>query len=105
MKGIMRISATEEYGLRCILQLARIKAGGHYSASQIAEREGISVEYASKMMQLFRKAGLVTSERGLHGGFRLARPASETTLLDVFQALGKSRNSHAFCDKFAGDRA
>lgn len=100
----MRISATEEYGLRCILQLARLGAGDHLSASQIAEREGISVEYASKMMHLFRKAGLVVAERGLHGGFRLARAPGAANLLDVFEALGKEKRPAAICEKFVGDR-
>jgi Rrf2 family iron-sulfur cluster assembly transcriptional regulator len=101
----MRITATEEYGLRCILQLARQGDGGSLSATQIASREGISPEYASKLMNLFRKAGLVDSERGLKGGFRLARSPKNSSLLDVFQALGKPSKAGSFCDKFSGDRA
>ena len=101
----MRITASEEYGLRCILQLARLPQGERLSAAQIGNREGISAEYAGKMMHLFRKAGLVAGERGPHGGFSLAREASRTTLLDVFMALGKQAKGDSFCDKFAGDRA
>lgn len=100
----MRISATEEYGLRCILQLARLKEGEQLPASAIAEMEGISVQYASKMMHLFRKAKLVESVRGLRGGFRLMRPASELTLFEVFQALGNGKPEASFCDRFRGDR-
>lgn len=100
----MRISSTEEYGLRCILQLAKLPANSQMSASQIAELEGISVEYASKMMHLFRKANLVVAVRGLHGGFRLARERGKITLIEIFRALGREKSNHSFCDKFSGDR-
>lgn len=100
----MRISATEEYGLRCILQLAKLPEGEQLAASGIADAEGISVQYASKMMHLFRKAGLVESVRGLHGGFRLTKPAKMVTLHEVFQALGSNKDSESFCERFRGDR-
>ncbi len=100
----MKISATEEYGLRCILQLAKLKPGQQLAASGIAEAEGISVQYASKMMHLFRKAGLVESIRGLHGGFRLTKSASSITLYEVFQALGSMKDTTSFCERFSGDR-
>lgn len=100
----MRISATEEYGLRCILQLARVPEKTQVPASQIAQCEGISVQYASKMMHLLRKAGLVTAERGLHGGFRLAKSPDQITLAEVLQALGNDREEKDFCKKFSGER-
>jgi len=101
--GNMRISATEEYGLRCLLQLARLATDGQVSASSIAEAEGISLQYASKMMHLFRKGGLVESVRGLHGGFRLSRPAQEISLLEIFATLGKQTGHRDFCEKYSGD--
>src|SRR5205823_5937207 len=73
----MHISAVEEYGLRCALQLASQPEGSVLAASQVAEREGISVQYASKILHLFRKAGLVSASRGMQGGFRLVRAADE----------------------------
>lgn len=100
----MRISATEEYGLRCLLQLARSGTRSQSAASAIANAEGISVQYASKMMHLFRKAGLVESVRGLHGGFRLVRAPEKITLREVFVALGAEPATQAFCDRFSGDR-
>lgn len=100
----MRISASEEYGLRCLLQLARLRGEEHLPASQIAECEGISVQYASKMLHLLRRSGLVVAERGLHGGFRLARAPQEISLVQVFQALNPEREAKSFCSKFAGDR-
>ena len=100
----MKISATEEYGLRCLLQVAKLGPNAQVSASSIAAAEGISVQYASKLMQLFRRANLVESVRGLHGGFRLVREAEKISLQDVFQALTTNAESGSFCERFRGDR-
>jgi Rrf2 family transcriptional regulator, iron-sulfur cluster assembly transcription factor len=96
----MHISAVEEYGLRCALQLSSLKEGAVLAASQIAEREGISVQYASKIMHLFRKAGLVVASRGMQGGFRLVRPAQEVSLRAVFSSLREERSG--FCSQYKG---
>lgn len=97
----MHISAVEEYGLRCALQLASLEEGALLAASQIAEREGISVQYASKIMHLFRKANLVVASRGMQGGFRLAKRPSEVTLKSVFASL-KEEKSSGFCNQYKG---
>ena len=107
----MKITAQEEYGLRCILSLAREEARDPVSAfrasltiGQIAEREGLSTEYAGKLMGVLGRAGLVESVRGRHGGFRLARPAKETCVAAVLTALGgKLYRSVETCDRFSGD--
>ena len=84
----MKISAQEEYGLRCLLQLARAEAVGEsLTLAQIAEREGISVANAGKLMWILNKAGLVQSQRGTKGGYHLARPASEIHLNEVIRVL------------------
>ncbi len=99
----MHISAVEEYGLRCALQLASLPEGSLLAASQVAEREGISVQYASKILHLFRKAGLVSATRGMQGGFRLVRPAAGISLKAVF---GVFREEEAgFCTQFRGLQA
>lgn len=97
----MHISAVEEYGLRCALQLASLGESSVLAASQIAEREGISVQYASKIMHLFRKAGLVSASRGMQGGFRLVKPAGEISLRSVFAAL-RSEEKSGFCTQYKG---
>ncbi len=53
----------------------------------IAEEQGISLKYLEQIMRPLRLAGLVTSERGSSGGYRLARPASEISALDIVQAV------------------
>lgn len=84
----MKVSAQEEYGLRCLLQLALASQKGEsLTLSQIAEREGISVANAGKLLWILNKAGLVQSLRGTKGGYNLARPASEIHLSDIIRVL------------------
>ncbi len=99
----MRISAIEEYGLRCLLALARKGPEGQISIPEIAQKEGLSVPYASKLLWMLRKAGLVNAERGRAGGFSIARPANDMTLHDVISALGGPLVDPGHCKKFGGN--
>lgn len=98
----MKISAQEEYGLRCLLQLARADTiGQSLTLSQIAELEGISSANAGKLLWILSKAGLVQSTRGTKGGYSLAKPASEIRLNKVIRVLeGEPAESH--CKSYAG---
>src|SRR4029079_15479481 len=83
----MKISAQEEYGLRCLVQLANLPEGESLTLPQIAEREGISTANAGKLMWLLNKAGFVHSTRGTKGGYLLSRPASEIRLSELIKVL------------------
>ena len=98
----MKISAQEEYGLRCLLQLARAGTMGQsLTLSQIAQLEGISSPNAGKLLWILSKAGLVQSTRGTKGGYTLARPASDIRLNQVIRVLeGEPAESH--CKSYAG---
>jgi Rrf2 family iron-sulfur cluster assembly transcriptional regulator len=98
----MKISAQEEYGLRCLLQLARADVVGEsLTLSQISRREGISVANAGKLMWILTKAGLVQSQRGTKGGYHLARPAGDIHLNEVIRVLdGERVDSH--CKSYSG---
>ncbi len=101
----MTISAMEEYGLRCALQLARSRlVNGVLPASQIAESEGISIEYVSKILFFFRRSGLVTAVRGSQGGFKLALDPSSVPVKAVFDAVkGKKQNEAGrLCTQYRG---
>jgi len=98
----MKISAQEEYGLRCLLQLARADLHGEsLTLGQIAELEGISVANAGKLMWILNKAGLVQSQRGIKGGYRLARPAADIRLNQVISVLD-SESVETHCKSYAG---
>jgi len=97
----MKISAQEEYGLRCLVQLANLPAGDSLTLPQIAEREGISTANAGKLMWLLNKAGFVLSTRGTKGGYVLARPAGEIRLSEIIRVLDEDvMNKH--CDSYTG---
>lgn len=98
----MRVSALEEYGLRCLLALAKEGESGQLSINDIAEREALSVPYASKLLSLLRKAKLVSSVRGRKGGFCISRPANEITLYEVITALGGPLIDPDHCTRFSG---
>ena len=98
----MKLSAQEEYGLRCLLQLARAQTTNEIlTLSQIAGQEGISSANAGKLMWILTKAGLVQSTRGTKGGYVLAMPANEIRLNQVIRVLeGEPAESH--CKSYAG---
>jgi len=100
--GKMKISAHEEYGLRCLVQLARAETVGEsLTLNQIADREGLSVANAGKLMWILVKAGLVQSQRGANGGYTLARPASDIHLNEVIRILDEDTVDR-FCKTHTG---
>lgn len=99
----MKITAQEEYGLRCLLQIARTGASNSLSIGEIAEKEGLSTPYAAKLLSILRQTGFIESTLGRSGGYRLARPANEMGLGTVFKAIGERLYEEGeFCQKHAG---
>ena len=97
----MKISAQEEYGLRCLVQLANLNDGESLTLPQIAAREGISTANAGKLMWLLNKAGFVHSTRGTKGGYVLARPATDIKLSEIIRVLDRDvLNKH--CESYTG---
>ncbi|MGH2925279.1 MAG: RrF2 family transcriptional regulator [Solirubrobacterales bacterium] len=89
----MLFSTKAEYGVRLMVELGR-RAHGHpdgesepVALNTVAETEVLPLSYLEHLVAKLRQAGLVTSVRGAHGGYRLARPAAEIEMLDVVQAL------------------
>ena len=100
----MKFTAQEEYGLRCLLQVARRDEAGPVSIRTVAEAEALGNDYAAKLLRLLRQAELLTSTRGASGGYRLARPASEITVWSVLQVLDSPLWSEAFCTGHTGQK-
>jgi len=84
------ISQTAEYALRAIVYLAD-QNGAPQTRQQIAEVTRVPAGYLGKVMQGLSRSGLVRAQRGLHGGFTLAIPPKELTVLDVVQAVDPLR--------------
>ena len=79
-------SQTAEYALRAVIFLASNQDTPR-TTLEIAQATKVPMGYLSKVMQGLGRQGLVQSQRGLHGGFTLARPATELTVLDILQAV------------------
>lgn len=77
------LSKTSEYALRAVLLLARQPRDELVRASDLADGLAVPANYLSKILHALSRAGVLVSERGRHGGFRLARPADRTSLADV----------------------
>jgi Rrf2 family cysteine metabolism transcriptional repressor len=83
----MRISAREQYGLRAMAELARRYGQGPVSLAEVAEVQGISLAYLEQIVAALRRAGLLVSTRGAHGGYSLAQTPAEITTGDIIRAL------------------
>jgi len=89
----MLFSTKAEYGVRLMVELGRRTDGASpevstpVSLTAVAEAENLPLSYLEHLVAKLRQAGLVTSVRGAHGGYRLAREASEIPMLEVVQAL------------------
>ena len=80
------ISQTVEYALRAIVTIAQHN-GAPCTAQKISTITQVPAPYLSKMMQGMVRANLVTSKRGLHGGFVLTKDATQLTILEVVNAV------------------
>ena len=83
----MIFSSKAEYGVRLMVELGRQSPEQPTSLKAIADAEGLPLAYLEQVVARLRKAGLVMSARGAHGGYWLARPAEEIAMVDVVQAL------------------
>lgn len=98
----MKFSAQEEYGLRCLLQIARLGAGESMTIPQISELEGITPTHVAKLLMILRKDGFINATRGQAGGYFLARPADTIPVGDVLASLGGKLFDAEFCNRHAG---
>jgi Rrf2 family protein len=100
----MNITAQEEYGLRCLLRVAMHESGDPMRTQEVAVAEGLSLEYAAKLMRTLKHGGFVASTRGAAGGYLLARPARDITVWQVLEALGGPLYEEKFCDAHTGSQ-
>ena len=98
----MKLSAQEEYGLRCLLYMAREGESKSHSIPEISRAEGLSVPNVAKLMRILRLGGLVASVRGQAGGYTLSRTADQVTVAEVLSLLGGNFYNPHFCDRHSG---
>ena len=81
----MMISTKGRYALRVMIDLAQHEGEGFLSLKSVAERQDISPKYLEMIVAILNRGGLVISQRGKEGGYRLARPASEILVGEVIR--------------------
>ena len=98
----MKFSSQEEYGLRCLVQIARRGPGGSLTIPEIAGAEGLSVPYVAKLVRILRQGGFLNSTRGHSGGYALCCPAEEVTVSEVLAVLGGRLYESDHCENHSG---
>jgi Rrf2 family cysteine metabolism transcriptional repressor len=83
----MLFSTKAEYGIRLMVELGRTADSAPVSLTSVADAELLPLAYLEHLVAKLREAGLVSSTRGAHGGYQLARPPEEIDMLDIVQAL------------------
>jgi Rrf2 family protein len=83
----VRVSARADYAIRALLELAAAGSEMPVRAEAIARAQAIPSKYLENLLGDLRRARLVVSQRGLKGGYRLARAASSISLADVIRAI------------------
>src|SRR5438067_9592083 len=99
----MKITAQEEYGLRCLLRLAQAEQGQSLTLGEVAAAEGLSVPYAAKLLAVLRQAGMIESVRGRLGGYRLARAPAGIGMGSLLLVLGEPLfDEPNYCERHPG---
>ncbi len=99
----MDISARTMYGLRALVTMAGTRSDQPQSIQSIADAESLPAKFLEGIMADLKRGGFVRSRRGANGGYLLARPASEITLLDVIRHLDGPVAPLPYEDRTVGD--
>lgn len=83
----MQLNQATDYAFRAMLHMGGLAQGTVVSTQVLAESEAIPPRFLLKIMRALHQAGLIRSYRGAEGGFALARPAGEISLLDIIEAM------------------
>jgi Rrf2 family protein len=101
----VKLSTQEEYGLRCLLQVAKRGDGGSLNIAELSRLEGISAPNVAKIMRLLRRGGFVRSTRGQAGGYAMGRPPAEVRVGEVLASLGGRLFDSTFCERHSGSES
>lgn len=83
----MKLTRRSEYALLALIHLARAKGEAWVSVAAMAEAQGLPAKFLEQLLMALKRAGVVKSQKGPHGGYRLARPAGKISLAEVIRLL------------------
>jgi Rrf2 family protein len=98
----MKFSSQEEYGIRCLLRIAKATSSNGLTIPEISQLEGLSAANVGKILRILRLDGFIESARGHTGGYKLARVPEEIIIGNVMSALGGKLYEDGFCSEHAG---
>lgn len=101
----MKFSTQEEYGLRCLLRVARESGEKGLTIPEISKAEGITTHNTAKILRALRLGGFLASSRGQIGGYSLSRPAEKILVKDVLDSLGGKLFDAEFCSDHSGNES
>jgi Rrf2 family cysteine metabolism transcriptional repressor len=84
---VISVTSKSRYAVVALAELARSGNDRPVPIAAVAERRGMPVQFLEQLFSTLRRSGLLDSRRGMRGGYTLARPADEITVLEVVQAL------------------
>lgn len=101
----MKFSSTEEYGIRCLIRIAKFhEIGKTLTIPEISKAEGLSQHNTAKILRQLRLGGFLESERGQTGGYSLTREPEEIKINEVMNVLGGRLFDSSFCDSHSGSK-
>jgi Rrf2 family cysteine metabolism transcriptional repressor len=84
---VISITTKSPYALSALVELCRHGNGGPVPIAELARRREIPVQFLEQLFATLRRAGVLRSQRGVKGGYSLARPAEEITVLELVELL------------------
>ncbi|MCX6175595.1 MAG: Rrf2 family transcriptional regulator [Ignavibacteriales bacterium] len=99
----MKFTSQEEYGLRCLLRIAKFyTVEKSFTIPEISRAEGITEHNAGKILRVLRIGGLLESSRGQIGGYTLTRPPEQISVGNILKVLGGRLFDDEFCNTHTG---
>ena len=83
----MKLTTKSEYSILALLHLARDQGGGFVKIEEICSKYGITKKYLELLLTILKQNHYIRTKRGIHGGYRLARPASEISLAEIIRLM------------------
>jgi Rrf2 family protein len=83
----VRVTAKVDYAVRALTELASVGAGTTMKGDRLADSQGLPVKFLENILAELRRAGIVASQRGSEGGYRLARDPATVSVADVIRAV------------------
>jgi Rrf2 family cysteine metabolism transcriptional repressor len=84
---MISITTKSPYALSALIELHRQGSAGPVPIAELARRREIPVQFLEQLFATLRRAGILRSQRGVKGGYTLARPATEVTVLELVELL------------------